>query len=363
MNHKTNNIIVFDIGIPAFQNNRIFNQDYASNFPGASVIPCLQQIAKKAEWMMITADVFLSCPPRFDRAVCLSNEATLYLKKIIRMGVEPKVLTSGESPNVAWKFYHKLEKLSRIFKHANIFSGFSKKIPSTTIFHPFYWPNVFESFKEGKRWEDRKLLGMVTSCKMCINYNREKFGSFLLSFPRRLRVKYFKIIDSMMQFQDIYPLRLSLIEKYARFSEFYLFGKGWTEAIKNWPRIQRIPFANYPMPCSDKLITLSKFRFSICFENCIYPGYITEKIFDSFFAGVVPVYLGAPDITDYIPSDCFINFRKFASLEELWMSLESFSESEWNNHRDAIARFLASPEFVPFKQETVASKYFRWLTD
>ena len=34
-------------------------------------------------------------------------------------------------------------------------------------------------------------------------------------------------------------------------------------------------------------------------------GYITEKIFDSFFAGVVPIYWGAENITDYVPKSLY----------------------------------------------------------
>lgn len=38
-------------------------------------------------------------------------------------------------------------------------------------------------------------------------------------------------------------------------------------------------------------------------------GYITEKIFDCFFPGVIPIYWGAENVTDYIPQDTFIDRR------------------------------------------------------
>jgi len=38
---------------------------------------------------------------------------------------------------------------------------------------------------------------------------------------------------------------------------------------------------------------MEQYKFSIYHENARnIPGYITEKIFDSFFAGCVPVYWG-----------------------------------------------------------------------
>jgi hypothetical protein len=40
----------------------------------------------------------------------------------------------------------------------------------------------------------------------------------------------------------------------------------------------------------SKKNTLEKYKFSICYENARdIPGYITEKIFDCFFAGCVPI--------------------------------------------------------------------------
>ncbi len=41
------------------------------------------------------------------------------------------------------------------------------------------------------------------------------------------------------------------------------------------------------------------------------PGYITEKIWDSFKARSIPIYWGASNIEEYIPINTFIDFRKF----------------------------------------------------
>jgi hypothetical protein len=63
---------------------------------------------------------------------------------------------------------------------------------------------------------------------------------------------------------------------------------------------------------------LEKYKFSICYENARdTPGYITEKIFDCFFAGCVPIYWGANNITDHIPKECFIDKRDFEDYKVL----------------------------------------------
>ncbi len=44
---------------------------------------------------------------------------------------------------------------------------------------------------------------------------------------------------------------------------------------------------------NDKLKYMNLFKFNICPENMDSPYYCTEKIFDSFRAGCIPIYAGA----------------------------------------------------------------------
>ena len=57
--------------------------------------------------------------------------------------------------------------------------------------------------------------------------------------------------------------------------------------------------------------------FALCFENMILPGWITEKLFDCFYAGTVPIYWDATDIERWVPRECFVDMRQFAGYEEL----------------------------------------------
>eukprot|EP01083_Nonionella_stella_P174163 602981_1 len=53
---------------------------------------------------------------------------------------------------------------------------------------------------------------------------------------------------------------------------------------------------------------LDQYNFALAFENSRLEGYITEKLFHPMFRyNLVPVYIGAPDISDYIPEDAFVN--------------------------------------------------------
>lgn len=353
-------LIVFDVAIPPFKNNRILDPGYASKFPGASVIPCLRNTARKAGWEMMTADVFLAERPDFSRAVCLSNEVTPMLPKLIRAGVEPRVLNCGESPNVAWKFYHSLPDESRLFQYSCLFHGIKERC-SARHFEHFYWPCNGREMADGIPWDQRSLLCMIVSSKARNTPNWGNWKSRCIQPMRDLNKKIQDWIDPFLKVEDLYEIRLNAVEAYSNKPEFSLYGKGWDIAIKHWPRFKNIPFAHLPQACEDKVKVMESYKFALCFENCAFPGYITEKIFDGFFAGSVPVYLGASDITNYVPQECFINFRRFTSFSGLWDFLQSMTYSEWNSYRENIRKFLSSELFEPFKDTTIAEKYLGWL--
>ena len=68
---------------------------------------------------------------------------------------------------------------------------------------------------------------------------------------------------------------------------------------------------------ATKRTTVGGFKFALCMENFEYPGYVTEKIVDVLSAGSIPLYWGAPDIGDFIPSDVFVDLRAFANVDDL----------------------------------------------
>lgn len=113
-------------------------------------------------------------------------------------------------------------------------------------------------------------------------------------------------------------------------SRIPLVSKAWHRAPRTWRGV-----------AGDKLETLSRYRFSICYENVQgLPGYVTEKIFDCFQAGTVPVYWGASDIQDLVPSDCFVDRRSFDSDEQLLEHLKDMPDSRVEEYRSRMFTFL-----------------------
>lgn len=115
------------------------------------------------------------------------------------------------------------------------------------------------------------------------------------------------------------------------------------------------PFTSYRGKITHKREVLIGSRFSLCYENVRdLSGYITEKIFDSFFAGCVPVYWGANNIKNYIPPKCFIDRRDFTDTAEVYAYLKSMDELTYISYQEEIVRFLNGPAAKPFSAEVFA---------
>lgn len=107
---------------------------------------------------------------------------------------------------------------------------------------------------------------------------------------------------------------------------------------------------------SDELVNFYKnFKFVITMENSIQTDYITEKIINGFAAGVIPVYLGAPNVTQYFNKRRFLELTS-ASDEHINAIIETMitmTDDEYlsriaepifveplNNDADSYARIL-----------------------
>jgi hypothetical protein len=100
---------------------------------------------------------------------------------------------------------------------------------------------------------------------------------------------------------------------------------------------------------------MRNYKFSIAYENVKDElGYITEKIFDVFISGCVPVYWGASNITDYVPDNCFIDRRKYNNNEELYNHLKTMPDTEYVEYLDHIETYLNSEQAQQFSAKNFA---------
>ena len=118
------------------------------------------------------------------------------------------------------------------------------------------------------------------------------------------------------------------------------------------PRIHKYP--SYKGRIERKRDVLATYRFAICYENASVSGYITEKIFDCFMAGTIPVYWGDPEVAKLLPPATFIDRGKFKSHEELFNYLDSMTDQECQAYLEAIQRFLDSDAIAPWTAQFFA---------
>ena len=161
---------------------------------------------------------------------------------------------------------------------------------------------------------------------------------------------------------------------------FTLYGQGWNippvqpggvgrlrKRLHEW-RARWLPgdapFPSYRGKLGRKSDVLERARFCICYENSRgSAGYLTEKIFDCFTSGCVPIYIGAPHAEAAIPAACFIDGERFASPAELLASLRAISPAQFANHQRAMREFLLSPASARFSNTYFCDRIVAAITD
>ncbi|MEA3284102.1 MAG: glycosyltransferase family 10 [Synergistota bacterium] len=197
----------------------------------------------------------------------------------------------------------------------------------------YFWPNDFSRRLPPLSFSERK--------KLCVMVATNKW-------KRRPKELYTARFEAIRWFMKKHP------------DDFDLYGYDWhysfpsriVEFFRNCLRsvagkkTRPLDVSSvYRGPAGDKRKTLSEYRFCICYENGEdMPGYITEKIFDCFVSGVVPVYLGWEDVSRSIPEDSFVDMRRFESYEELYRFLGAIDEDSFEGYLAAARRFLDSEE-------------------
>jgi alpha(1,3/1,4) fucosyltransferase len=230
------------------------------------------------------------------------------------------VLIMYEPPTVMPQMYKK-----RIYDFFDIILTWDDDLVDNKKFFKFYYAVLMDMIKITPTFEQKKFCCMVVANK-------------------RSNHKY-----------EIYSERIKAIEFFEKNKniEFDLYGHGW----------ENCGYSNYKGSIKDKINTVKDYKFCICYENTKnIKGYVTEKIFNAFQSGCIPVYFGAPNILDYIPKNCFIDFRDFKNYNELYSFLKNMKEDEYNILINNIRSFLKSGKAQLYSQENLKKILIKTLT-
>jgi hypothetical protein len=358
--------LYFDPPTHHFLRDRLFDLNYAAHAGDQILAPYahLKEFLNTRGIDVHTADYLPSEPDGELNLYVSSGRLTEYKKLINRKDVVLSAFFAMECPTVEPIMYRELKHAQHHFKRVFSWSDSASLEPfvgGPLRCLPMRWPQSFDSVHE-ESWNRRNRGFLVL-----INGNKlPRYAS-----PCR----------------ELYSERMRAIEYFGRTGEIDLYGHGWdgpTYIIgrvfvpgtfgKAMPgtvqRINRTVVGYwqhiFPDPrlvaarkvyrgfAVSKAETLARYTFSLCFENSILKGWTTEKIFDCFFAGTVPVYWGAPDIEEHIPRECFIDMRRFSGYPELKDYLKSLTHQQIKAYRESAREFLNSPRFRPFTKQAFA---------
>lgn len=62
-------------------------------------------------------------------------------------------------------------------------------------------------------------------------------------------------------------------------------------------------------PIDDKMDGILPYRFHLVLENSVLPNYWTEKLADACLGWAYPVYLGCPNVGDYLPAEALLSIN------------------------------------------------------
>lgn len=174
----------------------------------------------------------------------------------------------------------------------------------------FFWRTIPYNFvytECTKKFNDKKLLTSISANKKS-DYKDELYTE------RERLITYF---------ENAMP------------DQFDMYGVGWDDT----------EHPSYKGRVESKAETFSGYKFALALENTKnVKGYVTEKIFDCLTCGIVPVYYGADDITEYVSEGSFIDYRKFKDPRLLGEYLLSINESQYNEFVSEAKKCVNSPK-------------------
>lgn len=346
--------VALAIGVPEFARGRVFDAEALSAFR-ESLKPMAYPWLRVAELGRERGFEFRTADQVSDPAdvLLVSYDFHAESERLLAHGARACLLTSLEPPIIAWRLYADLPRLSSRFPYVLLFEGARDRTSPHATFQPLHFPVVFQDPTPGSAWKDRRHLVMVNSNKAIVRSLTRWFDR-----PREVSLKRWLASLRYPPIRiDGYQVRLRAIQELAGEAgeKLDLFGEGWHRrhpAISG--RQHAAAMRTYRGQVGDKLALLGGYRYALAIENTRYPGYISEKLFDCFAAGCVPVYWGAPDVERSVPREAFIDVTGFADLQTLGRHLDEISEREWLAHREAGAAFLRSHAARAFSADAFA---------
>jgi hypothetical protein len=113
-------------------------------------------------------------------------------------------------------------------------------------------------------------------------------------------------------------------------------------------------------PCgSNKIIdSLRDYRYSIGIENYVSKWYMTEKLFNCFATGTIPIYYGATDLGKYFNTDGVIQINGM-SFNEILNLVNNLDEDFYESKMDVIKENFELVQKFKSMEDYINLNYFK----
>jgi hypothetical protein len=205
-----------------------------------------------------------------------ANSSRSLLREIsFRMRSAPKNRYSDITPRRVW------------FTAENIRPPVGKQFDSFVSFDQdtyggvnFYFPLLYaELLLREKQWTKRRGLD---------------FDKNELLRPRQSPRTKQKFVCAFISNPE--PVRMRAIDELRKYGEVDVYGPHFVNT-----RLSKYEIAK-------------EYKFMLCFENDLYPGYVTEKLLDAYTCETVPLYRGLFGHEEHVNQKALINAANFESL-------------------------------------------------
>lgn len=198
--------------------------------------------------------------------------------------VSLKRLATGIRPNPLAKYniWYSGENQRPPFGDWDGYLSFDTKLPGKKhVYLPLWWITSTDLIIESPEsyWGFPNPTIEVLSQRRLLNNKRRKFACAFIG--------------------KNYRMRLHALDSLRKIGKVDVFGGGVHRFVEK-------PFE-----------VAKNYKFVLCFENDLYPGYVTEKPVEAYLSGAIPLYNGI-DSEGYLNPKAMLNLHEHATMES-WL--------------------------------------------
>lgn len=177
---------------------------------------------------------------------------------------------------------------------------------------------LFEGLDSFKDFIYNNLTGGRTKEEVdALCNNKTGFCSYIQTKPVAYRIELYNALETYKHIDSGGKHLFNLTGEEAVLMQTHLEGK---ESL-----LQKYSF-----------MTTRKFGFALENTPDFFPGYVTEKIVDAYFAGTVPIYAGSPLFFDSLNSKAFLDYIRLPGEANAFVNLVKYYDMSSYAYKDIL---------------------------